>query len=119
MPEPLDFDAAFASLPQVQFPFDSSLPVRGWLVQGQEQQVVFWHSKRSYQSREHSHPYVEWGVVITGWCEVTTPQGRRRYSAGEAFLLAANLPHASVMSDDYRAVDVFFSPNHVKTEAGG
>jgi len=116
MAEALDFAAIFASLPQVQFPFDTSLPVHGWVVQGPEHQVVFWHSERSYESQEHSHPYVEWGVVISGWCEVITPEGRRRYSAGEAFLLAANVPHASVMSDDYRAVDVFFSPSHVKPE---
>ena len=117
--EALDFDAVFASLPKVQFPFDRSLPVRGWLVQGPEQQVVFWHAQRSYESQEHSHPYVEWGVVITGWCEIITPTWQRTFNAGEAFYLEPGLPHASVMSDDYRSMDVFFSPNHVKPEAGG
>jgi quercetin dioxygenase-like cupin family protein len=116
MTEPTDFERVFASLPKVLFPYDKSLPVRGWLVQGPQQQVVLWHSTHAYESDEHRHPYAEWGVVITGWCEVTTPEGARRYQAGEVFYLVPNVPHSSRMSDDYRAIDVFFAPHHVQAE---
>ena len=119
MAEELDFEQVFAALPEVLFPYDKSLPVRGWLVQGPKQQVVFWHSEQAYESAEHSHPYAEWGIVITGWCDIITPAGRRRYRAGEVFQLEPNLPHASVTSDDYRSMDVFFSPTHLQAEAGG
>ena len=117
MSDELDFEKVFASFPKVLFPYDRSLPVRGWLVQGPKQQVVFWHSEQRYESKEHSHPYAEWGIVITGWCDIITPEGKRRYNAGEVFYLAPGLPHASVTSDDYRSMDVFFSPTHLKVEA--
>jgi quercetin dioxygenase-like cupin family protein len=116
MPDELDFEKVFAGLPKVLFPYDKTLPVKGWLVQGPKQQVVFWHSRVRYESKEHSHPYAEWGIVITGWCDIITPGGRRRYNAGKVFHLAPSVPHASVTSDDYRSMDVFFSPNHLQAE---
>ena len=112
----LDFDQVFAGLPKVRFPYDASLPVRGWLMQGAAHQVVLWYTPQAYESTEHRHPYAEWGVVITGWCEVTTPEGTRRYASGEAFYLPPDVPHASRMSDEYRAIDIFFTAGHVQAE---
>ncbi len=116
MKEELDFETVFAALPKIRFPYDKSLPVRGWLVQGPGQQVAFWHSKVAYEGTEHSHPYAEWGVVITGWCDIITPEGTRRYQAGDVFLVKPSVPHSSVTSDDYRSMDVFFSPSHLQAE---
>lgn len=116
MSDGLDFETVFRDLPQVRFPYDKSLPVRGWLLQSERQQAVFWHAEVSYESAEHSHPYAEWCLVITGWCDVSTPEGTTRYKAGDAFLLPADVPHASVSSDDYRSLDVFFSPDHLQPE---
>jgi quercetin dioxygenase-like cupin family protein len=116
MPDELDFETIFADLPKIRFPFDRSLPVRGWLVQGPRHQVAFWHSPVAYKSQEHSHRYAEWGVVITGWCDITTPDGTRRYEAGEVFYLRPGVPHASATSDDYRSLDLFFSPHHLQSE---
>ncbi len=118
MTENLNFETVFAALPTIRFPYDKRLPVHGWLVQGPKQQVAFWYSKVSYQSEEHSHPYAEWGVVITGWCEIITPDSRRRYEAGEVFYLGPGVPHASMTSDEYRSIDVFFSPRHLQPELG-
>ena len=119
MADELDFERVFAGFPNVLFPYDKTLPVKGWLVQGPKQQVVFWHSKVRYESKEHSHPYAEWGIVITGWCDIITPEGTRRYNAGDVFHLAPSVPHASVTSDDYRSMDVFFSPGHLQAEPEG
>ena len=116
MEQELDFEKIFADFPNVLFPYDNTLPVRGWLVQGPTQQVVFWHSKVSYAREEHTHPYAEWGIVITGWCDIITPEGRRRYNAGDVFHLKPDVPHASVTSDEYRSMDVFFAPGHLQAE---
>lgn len=116
MVEELDFESVFASLPRIRFPYDRSLPVRGWMIQGPNQQVAFWHSPVAYESTEHSHPYAEWGIVVSGWCDIVTPQGRRRYDAGEVFLVKPGVPHSSATSDDYRSMDVFFSPHHLQAE---
>jgi quercetin dioxygenase-like cupin family protein len=118
MPGELEFEKVFASFPKVLFPYDKSLPVRGWLIQGPRQQVAFWHSDQAYETKEHSHPYAEWGIVITGWCEIITPEGTRRYDASEVFYLQAGVPHASVTSAHYRSLDVFFSPTHLKAQEG-
>jgi quercetin dioxygenase-like cupin family protein len=109
----LDFEKVFADLPAVLFPYDSSRPVKGWLVQGLSHQIAFWQSKEAWESAEHSHPYAEWGIVVTGWCEITTPEGKRRYHRGDVFYLGPGVPHASAMSEDYRSMDVFFSPTHL------
>jgi quercetin dioxygenase-like cupin family protein len=116
MADKLNFGEVFTGFPRVLFPYDKSLPVRGWLVQGPKQQIVFWHSEVEYESAEHSHPYAEWGIVITGWCDITTPDGTRRCNAGDVFHLEPGVPHASVTSDDYRSMDVFFSADHLQAE---
>ena len=56
--------------------------------------------------------------MITGWCDIITPAGTRRYQAGDVFLVKQRVPHASVTSDDYRSMDVFFSANHLQAEPG-
>jgi quercetin dioxygenase-like cupin family protein len=114
----LNFRKVFADLPKVKMPFDESLPVQGWLISGESAQVAFWHAENSYKCKEHVHPYAEWGIVITGWCDITTPAERHRYQAGDIFYVDASVPHASLTSDDYRSMDVFFSPEHFTKDNG-
>ncbi len=119
MDEGLGFGRVFGGLPRVEFPFDQSLPVDGWLVSRDKAQVTFWYAKTSYESKKPSHPYAEWGTMITGWCDITTSDGCGRCYAGDVFPLAGGVPHASVTSDGYRSMDVFFSSSHFPPEAGG
>ena len=56
MSDELNFAQVFADFPQVLFPYDKSLPVKGWLVQGPKQQVVFWHSQVPMRARSTAIP---------------------------------------------------------------
>jgi len=99
---------------------ESSFPgMNGWIHQGEKTQVVFWYSKEGCICKEHSHPYPEWGIVVSGYTEVTIEGEKRIYHKGDSFFIPANARHSSKMSKNYRAIDIFASPSHIKVKKGG
>jgi len=101
----------------VKYPFNQTSPIEGWCVQGKNHQVVLWQGSEAFDSAEHSHPYAEWGVVLSGWCEVIVDGQMRRYNPGDEFSISADAVHSARMGPNYRAIDIFMSPSHVPTTA--
>jgi len=102
------------SLPEVQYPFDESVQMKGWLIQGENQQVVLWEAKTPQKMEEHSHPYAEWCIVISGEAKVTIGGVTKTYKKGSEIFIPANVPHSTEISANYRSIDIFMSPIHVK-----
>jgi len=90
--------------------------MRGWIHQGEKTQIVFWHAKNGCVCEPHTHPYDEWGVVISGYTEETVEGKKRIYRQGDSFFIPANVLHSAKMSKNYRAIDIFASPTHIKAK---
>ena len=90
--------------------------MRGWIADASRVQVVFWHSEKGLDCAAHDHPYAEWGIVVSGWCDLTIQGGTHRYRAGDCFYIPPGAPHSAVMSAGYRAIDLFGRADHIKAQ---
>ena len=86
----------------------------GWVADMNKSQVVFWEVAKGFEVEPHVHAHDEYGVVLSGYCEVIINGVTSRYSAGDEFYIPGNVSHAAVMSDNYRALDFFESPDWIK-----
>ena len=102
------------SLPQAASTLIKEL--KGWVLGGKKCQVVFWEVEKSFVAEPHSHPHAEWGIVVNGWCKLTIEGETKMYNKGEEFYISPGAEHSAVMSDKYRAIDFFASPNWIKAE---
>ena len=90
--------------------------LQGYVLSGENCQVVFWEVKNAFYVEEHSHPHAEWGIVVTGSCELGLEGELKTYHAGESFYVPPGMAHTSKMSDDYRAIDFFNTGDWIKTK---
>ena len=88
--------------------------LEGHVLSGEKCQVVFWEVKRAFFVGEHSHPHAEWGIVVSGSCELTINGETKTYFTGQEFYVPPGEPHISKMSDNYRSVDFFGAADWVK-----
>ncbi len=92
-----------------------SSDLSGWVLNGEKSQVVFWEVKKGFSVSGHSHPHDEWGIIVTGSCSLTIGDETKNYSAGQEFFVPSGVEHYCTMSDNYRAIDFFASPDWIKT----
>lgn len=91
-----------------------SADLRGWIADPAKTQTVFWEVKTGFAVPPHVHAHDEYGVVLSGYCDVIIDGVTTRYGVGDEFAIAGNVVHAAVMSDNYRALDFFESPDWIK-----
>lgn len=94
------------ALAEVDVPIEG---VRGWMVQGSAQQVVFLQFDRTVEVPEHSHSE-QWEFPLAGRAELRIHGETFEYGAGENFYIPAGVPHAATVHSGYRAMIVFNEP---------
>jgi quercetin dioxygenase-like cupin family protein len=97
------FPSFVTAFPEVAFPFPG---VRGWLLQGGEQQVVFAEFSETIEVPEHSHAE-QWEIVLSGSVQLRMGGEAREHKAGDSFAIPAGVPHAATVRAGYRAIIVF------------
>lgn len=102
------------SLPRASSSVSSDL--QGFVLNGEKSQVVFWEVKKGFSVEPHSHDHDEWGIIVSGYCILTVEGETKTYNAGEEFFIPGGKSHYCTMSDNYRSVDFFASPNWVASE---
>jgi quercetin dioxygenase-like cupin family protein len=106
------FPEFVTSLSEVELPFAGA---RGWLIQGDRNQVVFVEFAEAVDVPEHSHQE-QWEIVLSGFLVLCMDGKKREYRAGEAFFVSAGTPHAASVQAGYRAVIVFNEPGRYRAE---
>jgi quercetin dioxygenase-like cupin family protein len=107
-----DFPAFVKSLPEVDLPFPGS---RGWLLQGDGQQVVFVEFDEDLAVPEHSHAE-QWEFCLKGSVVLRRGMGDELLQAGDNFFIPAGLPHSATVHAGYMAMMVFNSPDRYKAK---
>ena len=98
-----EFPAVVRDLPEI----DITLPgVRGWPLQGESKQVVFFDIEPVGVIPEHAHG-AQFGVVLDGEMSLTIGGETRRYGRGDSYFIPAGAPHRAVFHSRFRAIDVF------------
>ena len=99
----MDFPDMITNLPEADIPFQG---VRGWVVQGEDQQVVFLDIEPIGEVSEHTHG-AQFGIVLDGEMSLTVGGEMKRYKKGDTYFIPAGVPHSAVFDTRFRAVDVF------------
>lgn len=106
----MEYPEMITDLPEADIPFKG---VRGWLMQGENQQIVFMDIAPIGGIPEHSHG-AQFGVVLDGELTLTIDGETRLYQKGDSYFIPANAPHSATISDRVKVMDMFADANRYK-----
>ena len=96
--------------PEIEIPLPG---VRGWLLQGTDQQAVFVEFPETVEVPEHAHSD-QWEIVVAGRVELHRAGGSEVFTAGDNFFVPAGQPHAATVHAGYKALIVFDEPDRYR-----
>ncbi len=94
------------NLPEVDIPFKG---VRGWLIQGDTTQVVFFDIEPVGEVPPHSH-CGQWGMVISGKMKLTIGGDTKIYKDGDWYYIPEGIVHSATFLSRVHVIDVFDDP---------
>ena len=107
------FPPFIRALPQIDLPLPG---VTGWLIQGQDKQVVFVEFLETVEVPDHAHED-QWELPVSGEVELRREGGPAEvHSAGQPFFVPAGQVHGATVHAGYRAVIAFDSPNRYEVK---
>ncbi len=98
------------TFPRAQVPFPG---FQGWLLQGQDCQLVFSEFAEDFVAPEHRHG-THWGLILEGEAEMTINGETRTYRAGEYYIVPEGAPHSARIKKGTKSIDVWFERDYVK-----
>ena len=101
------------ALPEI----DVSIPrVRGWLLQGERNQVVFFEIEEGTQIPPHSH-CAQWGLMVEGEISLKIDGETRLYGKGDRYFIPAGAVHSATFPSKVNVIDVFDDPARYRPKA--
>jgi quercetin dioxygenase-like cupin family protein len=110
MKQVTSFPDFIETLPEIDVPFAGA---RGWLLQGEGQQVAFIEFSETLDVPEHSHEE-QWEFTIAGSAVLHMQGESAEYTAGENFYIPAGVPHSARVQAGYKAVILFNAPQRYR-----
>jgi quercetin dioxygenase-like cupin family protein len=101
--EKMEYPKMVCSLPMADIPFKG---VKGWILQGQAQQLVFLEIEAVGEVTEHAHG-AQFGIVLDGEMSLTISGHTKRYRKGDTYFIPAGTPHSAVFHTKVYAIDLF------------
>lgn len=99
-----EYPAVITSLPEADIRFKG---IRAWIMQGDNTQLVFFEMDSSATVPEHSHDYVQWGMVIDGQMNLIIDGKSMICTKGSEYLIPARAKHFARFNEKTRVVDLF------------
>ena len=81
--------------------------MRGWILQGENHQLVFLQMESNVRIPEHDHEYVEWAIVVEGEMELTVEGKISKHKRGDEVLIPAHAKHKARSLTGTRMVSLF------------
>jgi quercetin dioxygenase-like cupin family protein len=101
------YPAEINDLPEIDVAFPG---VKGRLLQGPAQQLVFFDIEPVGEVTPHSHG-AQWGVVLDGQVELTIGDDSRTYRKGDTYYIPAGVIHSARFRSRTRVIDLFAEPH--------
>jgi len=106
------FPELIRNLPEVDVPVKG---VRGWLLSGDNRQVVFFDIQAGAQVPPHSH-CAQWGMVVEGAMTLTIGGDTRDYEGGDWYYIPEGVTHAAKVKARMSVIDIFNAPDRYKAK---
>lgn len=107
-----NFPEFIQNLPKADLPVDG---IRGWLLNGENGQVLFLQADQKAVIPEHKHGD-QWGIVIEGEMELTIGEKTKIYRKGDSYFIPAGTMHRAILYSGFCALDYFADTDRYKTK---
>ncbi|MCF8226289.1 MAG: cupin domain-containing protein [Bacteroidales bacterium] len=108
----MDYPDIIKQLPEADIPFDG---VKGYLLQGEHQQVVYFEIEPIGEVPAHKHGD-QWGVIFEGEMELTTGDTTRVLRKGDQYFVSAGVMHSATFKTKTYLMDVFEDKDRYKAK---
>ncbi len=108
----MDFPDLITGLPQADIPFKG---VRGWILQGDDQQIVFMDIAPIGKVDEHTHS-AQFGVLLDGEMSLTVNGKTTRHKKGDSYFIPEHVPHSAVFHTQVKVMDMFNEKERYKVK---
>ena len=100
------------NLPEVEVPIDD---VRGWLLEGNDRQVVFFDILPTAKVPPHAH-CAQWGIMLEGEMDLTIDGELRRVGKGDWYFIPEGAEHSAVFHSRVNVIDIFDAKDRYKAK---
>ncbi len=101
-------------LPEIDIPLKG---IRGWLLQSNDKQVVFFDIEPIGKIPPHSH-CAQWGLMVEGQMSLTIGENSRVYRKGDWYYIPEGVVHSATFLTRVNVIDVFDNPKRYKIKRG-
>ena len=107
------FPDLIKNLPEAEIPVAG---VRGWLLQGDDTQAVFFEIESTAQVPPHAH-CAQWGIVVDGEMDLTIGDDTRTYGKGDSYFIPEGVVHAARFRSRVLVIDLFAAADRYRAKS--
>lgn len=100
------------NLPEVDINIEG---VRGWLLQSDNAQAVFFDIEPIARVPAHSH-CAQWGIMIEGEMSLTIGNDTKRYKKGDWYFIPEGISHSATFHSRVNVIDFFDAADRYKAK---
>jgi quercetin dioxygenase-like cupin family protein len=106
------FPEPISSLPKADIPLEG---VTGFLLQGEDQQIIFMEFLEDVELPSHSHE-AQWGVVLEGRIDLVIGGDEFTFTKGDRYFIPEGVEHSGLISAGYADITYFNSKDRYVTQ---
>ena len=108
--EKIPYPEMIQNLPEIDIPIKG---IRGWLLQGEKTQAVFFDIDPVGKIPDHSH-CAQWGIMLEGKMKLTIDSETKIYEKGDRYFIPEGVSHSAEFLTKVYVIDYFNDPNRYK-----
>lgn len=101
-------------LPEIDIPLKG---IRGWLLQSEDKQVVFFDIDPIGEVPPHSH-CAQWGLMVEGQMRLNIGGKPKVYCKGDWYFIPEGVVHSATFLTRVQVIDLFDGPERYKIKTG-
>ncbi|HEX37704.1 MAG TPA: cupin domain-containing protein [Candidatus Cloacimonetes bacterium] len=105
--EKIPYPEMIQNLSEIDIPIKG---IRGWLLQGEKTQVVFFDIDPVGKIPDHSH-CAQWGMMLDGKMKLTINGETKIYQKGDRYFIPEGVIHSAEFLTKVYVIDFFSDPN--------
>lgn len=106
------FPEIITKLPEADIPIEG---LDSYLLQGENQQIVFMSFEKDTEVPEHSHEG-QWAVILDGQIELTIGGDTRTYRRGDTYYIPRGVKHGARIKKGYKDLTLFDQRQRYKSK---